>query len=55
MDHAPGAVTVHVYSPPIKSIGHYDLEDGQLRRVSGAPDVPSPPSGALLDAVSATR
>jgi histidine ammonia-lyase len=53
MDHAPGAVTVHVYSPPIKTIGHYDLVDGQLRRVPGAPDVPSPPSGALLDAVSA--
>jgi len=53
MDHAPGAVTVHVYSPPIASIGHYDLVDGQLRRVAGEPDAPSPPSGALLDAVSA--
>ena len=53
MDHAPGAVTVHVYSPPIASIGHYDLVDGQLRRVAGEPDAPSSPSGALLDAVSA--
>ncbi|MET0818997.1 MAG: aromatic amino acid lyase [Solirubrobacteraceae bacterium] len=52
MDHAPGAVTVHVYSPPIQSIGHYDLVDGMLHRVAGAPDAPSPPSGALLDAVS---
>ena len=52
MDHAPGAVTVHVYSPPIATIGHYDLVDGELRRVAGAPDVPSRPSGALFDVVS---
>ena len=28
----PGAVTIHVYSPPIRSIGHYELVDGELRR-----------------------
>ena len=32
MDHAAGAVTIHVYSPPIQSIGHYELVDGELRR-----------------------
>jgi hypothetical protein len=24
MDHQAGAVTVHVYSPPIRAIGHYE-------------------------------
>jgi hypothetical protein len=51
MDHQAGAITIHVYSPPIQSIGHYDLRDGQLRRVPGAPDQPSPPSGALYQAL----
>ena len=47
MDHWAGAVTVHVYSPPIVSIGHYepwttscgarrDLADG------GSPPAPTP-------------
>ena len=47
MDHEAGAVTIHVYSPPIQSIGHYDLRDGQLRRTPGLPDEPSPRSDAL--------
>jgi hypothetical protein len=47
MDHAAGAVTIHVYSPPIGSIGHYELVDGELRRTPGAPDEESPPSPAL--------
>jgi hypothetical protein len=51
MDHEAGAVTVHVYSPPIRAIGHYDLADGQLRRTPGLPDEPSPPSGALYAAL----
>jgi histidine ammonia-lyase len=44
MEHEPGAVTIHVYSPPIRSLGHYDLIDGEIRRRPGAPDEPSPPS-----------
>jgi hypothetical protein len=51
MDHAAGAVTVHVYSPPIRSIGHYDLVGDQLRRWPGAPDAVSDPSDALLGAL----
>jgi Cysteine dioxygenase type I len=51
MDHQAGAITIHVYSPPIQSIGHYDLSDGQLRRVPGLPDEPSPPSTALYEAM----
>ncbi|MDX6567746.1 MAG: hypothetical protein QOH15_324 [Gaiellales bacterium] len=47
MDHAAGAVTIHVYSPPIQSIGHYELVEGELRRTSCAPDEESPPSPAL--------
>jgi hypothetical protein len=51
MDHQAGAVTIHVYSPPIRAIGHYDLHDGQLRRAHGLPDQPSPPSAALYKAL----
>ena len=51
MDHEAGAVTIHVYSPPIQSIGHYDLRDGQLRRTPGLHDQPSPPSAALYEAM----
>jgi hypothetical protein len=51
MDHQAGAVTIHVYSPPIRAIGHYDLHDGQLHRTQGPPDQPSPPSAALYEAL----
>ncbi len=47
MDHEPGAVTIHVYSPPIRQIGHYDVVDGMLQRTPCAPDEPSAPSHAL--------
>jgi hypothetical protein len=47
MDHEPGAVTIHVYSPPIRRIGHYDVVEGALQRTSGSPDEPSAPSHAL--------
>ena len=55
MEHEPGAVTIHVYSPPIRALGHYELEDGELQRRSGPPDEPSGPSPRLLSAVSANR
>ena len=48
MEHEPGAVTIHVYSPPLRSIGHYEIDDGALRRQPGAPDEPSPASPELL-------
>jgi Cysteine dioxygenase type I len=51
MDHAAGAVTIHVYSPPLQSIGHYELVDGELRRTAGAPDEESPPSPVLTASV----
>ena len=51
MDHQAGAVTVHVYSPPVPGIGHYDLHGGLLRRTQGLPDQPSPPSAALYAAM----
>jgi Cysteine dioxygenase type I len=51
MDHAAGAVTIHVYSPPLESIGHYELVDGELRRTAGAPDEESPPSPILTASV----
>jgi hypothetical protein len=52
VDHLEGAVTVHVYSPPLTTIGHYELVDGELRREAGAPDEVSPPSVELTRAVS---
>ena len=51
MDHDAGAVTVHVYSPPIASIGHYELVDGELRRTAGPADEGSPPSPLLHEAL----
>jgi hypothetical protein len=51
MDHQAGAVTIHVYSPPVPGIGHYDLHGGLLRRSEGLPDRPSPPSAALYAAM----
>ena len=52
MDHAAGAVTIHVYSPPIRAIGHYELVDGELRRTPGGADEESPPSPALAEALA---
>jgi hypothetical protein len=54
MEHEPGAVTVHVYSPPIRSIGEYELVDGELRRRPVAPDEPSAASPNLLSALEAS-
>jgi histidine ammonia-lyase len=48
MEHDPGAITIHVYSPPISSLGHYELVDGMLQRTPGGPEDPSPPSPELL-------
>jgi Cysteine dioxygenase type I len=54
MDHAAGAVTIHVYSPPIRAIGHYELFDGALGRSPRSPDDESPPSPLLSAALSQT-
>jgi hypothetical protein len=51
MEHEPGAVTIHVYSPPLRAIGEYELEDGELRRHPVAPDEPSAASPRLVAAV----
>ncbi len=48
MEHDRGAVTIHVYAPPIREIGHYEIVDGELRRHPGPPDEASEPSPALL-------
>jgi hypothetical protein len=52
MEHERGAVTIHVYSPPIETIGHYDLIEGALHRQAGPHDEGSPPSPGLSDALS---
>ena len=52
MEHEPGAITIHVYSPPIRSLGHYEIVEGMLQRTPGGPEEPSPPSPELLNAQS---
>ena len=54
MDHDAGAVTIHVYSPPLSVIGHYEVVDGELHRHAGAPDDISPPSPGLSAALTAS-
>ncbi|MEU7856998.1 hypothetical protein [Nonomuraea sp. NPDC049141] len=51
MDHEAGAITIHVYSPPLRGIGHYEVVDGFLRRTPGSPDEASPPSPGLREAL----
>jgi hypothetical protein len=51
MDHDAGAVTIHVYAPPIRALGHYEIFDGELHRIPGPPDEPSPASTGLLNAL----
>jgi hypothetical protein len=51
MTHPAGPVTVHVYSPPLRAIGYYEIVDGLLQRVPGPPDDPSPESPRLLAAL----
>jgi hypothetical protein len=55
MEHERGAVTIHVYSPAISDIGHYDVVDGELRRTPGPPDDGSPPSPGLTAALATER
>jgi len=52
MEHERGAVTIHVYSPPLREIGHYEVVAGELRRHAGAPDEISPPSPELTAALA---
>jgi hypothetical protein len=52
MDHEAGAVTVHVYSPPLRAIGYYEIVDGLLQRTLGPPDEASPQSPLLLAALT---
>jgi Cysteine dioxygenase type I len=53
VDHERGAVTIHVYSPPLREIGHYEVVDGELRRHAGPPDEVSPPSPGVVAALDA--
>ena len=53
VDHLRGAVTIHVYSPPLRSIGHYELLDGELRRTPCSPDEISAASDHLTAALDA--
>ena len=53
MDHDAGAITVHVYSPPLRAIGSYEVVGGLLQRTPGPPDEASPESPRLLETLKA--
>lgn len=52
MDHDAGAITVHVYSPPLRAIGYYEVAGGLLQRTPGPPDEASPESPRLLETLN---
>jgi hypothetical protein len=52
MDHDAGSITVHVYSPPLRAIGYYEVVEGLLQRTPGPPDEASPESPRLLTALT---
>jgi Cysteine dioxygenase type I len=52
MEHDPGAITIHVYSPPLRAVGQYELHDGELRREACPSEEPSKPSPRLLGAMT---
>ena len=54
VDHERGAVTIHVYSPPLGEIGHYEVVEAELHRHAGPPDEISPPSPVLAAALDAS-
>ncbi len=53
MDHDGGAITIHVYSPPLRAIGSYDIVEGLLQRTPGPPDEGSPASPRMLESLDA--
>jgi hypothetical protein len=44
------ALSLHVYSPPLESMGSYEIVDGVLRRLSIPPDEELAPRGDLVAA-----
>ena len=52
MYHHIGAVTIHVYSPPLHAIGYYEVVGGLLQRTPGPPDEASPESPRLLESLA---
>jgi hypothetical protein len=52
MDHDAGSMTIHVYSPPLRGIGYYEVIGGLLQRTPGPPDEASPESPRLLTALA---
>jgi hypothetical protein len=53
MDHDAGSITIHVYSPPLRAIGYYEVVGGLLQRTPGPPDEGSPESPRLLETLKA--
>jgi hypothetical protein len=47
MHHDPDAISIHVYSPALRSIGAYEVENGALKRTPRSPDEESPESPGL--------
>jgi uncharacterized protein YjlB len=51
VEHERGTVTIHVYAPALREIGHYEIVDGELRRDPRPADEVTPPSPALAAAL----
>ena len=45
-------MTLHVYAPPLRAIGDYDIVDGELHRSAGPADEVSEPSPGLTEALA---
>jgi hypothetical protein len=52
MSHDPGAVSIHLYSPPLARLGSYDLVDGVLTRTPCSPDDETPATPGLDAAIA---
>jgi hypothetical protein len=52
MYHDIGAITIHVYSPPLRSIGYYEVVGGLLQRTPGPPDEASPEGPRLFESLA---
>jgi hypothetical protein len=53
MHHDPNSITVHLYSPPVRRLGVYELVDGVLTRTPQSADEETPETPTVDDAVDA--
>lgn len=52
MHHDPNAITIHLYSPPIRRLGVYELVDGVLTRTPQSADDETPETPTVDEAIA---